>query len=324
MKPLKKCPVCGGELEDKQVEKLLRGGGNTVSMKVTAEVCLHCGERLYAEEVVKSFEEIRGKLRKQEKCGKMGISIVKVVNERVTATDDRVTQSRNDKTNRSVKLVDSKNPTDLLKLHDLIVSYIEKSQKDLGLYFEDLVKEFNTNLNLKSNTFYRAVPITAKSKLESSQIGPSPNPKDGRYNYESESCLYLTDNIDSLPRELNSKRLLCQKYEIPINRYKIADLSTSKKNSYNNNLALAFEMTESGKIGAGYNFEEQLKNKGKSRYTISQLLSSYFKIYDWEGLLIPGVHGGNGYHYHNLVIFSTVISHWKEWAAGDYFSKCFK
>ena len=66
MKPFEKCPVCGGELENKQVEKLLRVEGNTVSMKVTAEVCLHCGERLYAEDVVKSFEEIRGKLRKQE------------------------------------------------------------------------------------------------------------------------------------------------------------------------------------------------------------------------------------------------------------------
>jgi len=66
MKPFEKCPVCGGELKDKQVEKLLRGSGNTVSMKVNAEVCLHCGERLYAEDVVKSFEEIRGMLRRQE------------------------------------------------------------------------------------------------------------------------------------------------------------------------------------------------------------------------------------------------------------------
>ncbi len=66
MKPFKNCPVCSGELKTKQVEKLLKGGGNTVSMKVLAEVCLHCGERLYAEDVVKSFEEIREKLRKQE------------------------------------------------------------------------------------------------------------------------------------------------------------------------------------------------------------------------------------------------------------------
>ncbi len=66
MKPFEKCPVCGGELKDKQAEKLLRGGGNTVSVKVAAEVCLRCGERLYSEDAVKSFEEIRGKLRKQE------------------------------------------------------------------------------------------------------------------------------------------------------------------------------------------------------------------------------------------------------------------
>jgi len=66
MKPFERCPVCGGDLENKHVEKLLRGGGSTASMKVSAEVCLHCGERLYAEEVVKSFEEIRSKLRKQE------------------------------------------------------------------------------------------------------------------------------------------------------------------------------------------------------------------------------------------------------------------
>ena len=66
MRPFEKCPVCGGDLQSKQVEKLLIGGGHTVSMKVSAEVCLHCGEKLYAEDVVKSFEEIRGKLREQE------------------------------------------------------------------------------------------------------------------------------------------------------------------------------------------------------------------------------------------------------------------
>lgn len=66
MIPFEKCPVCGGELEEKTVEKLLRGGCHTVSIQVLAEVCLHCGERLYAEEVVRSFEEIRNKLKKQD------------------------------------------------------------------------------------------------------------------------------------------------------------------------------------------------------------------------------------------------------------------
>ncbi|MDA8403680.1 MAG: YgiT-type zinc finger protein [Desulfobacteraceae bacterium] len=66
MKPFEKCLVCGGDIENKRVEKILRGGGHTVALKVWAEVCLHCGERLYSEEVVKPFEKIRDKLRKQE------------------------------------------------------------------------------------------------------------------------------------------------------------------------------------------------------------------------------------------------------------------
>ncbi len=59
-------PYMWGELQSEQVEKLLRGGVHTVSMKVAAEVCLHCGERLYTEDVVRSFEKIRGQLRKQD------------------------------------------------------------------------------------------------------------------------------------------------------------------------------------------------------------------------------------------------------------------
>jgi YgiT-type zinc finger domain-containing protein len=47
MKPFEKCPVCGGELVEKEVEKLLKGGVNTAVVRVAAEVCLQCGERLY-------------------------------------------------------------------------------------------------------------------------------------------------------------------------------------------------------------------------------------------------------------------------------------
>jgi len=65
-KPFDKCPVCGGELVDKEVEKLLRGGVDTATVKVHADVCLHCGERLYSQETVRRFEEIRGKLEQKE------------------------------------------------------------------------------------------------------------------------------------------------------------------------------------------------------------------------------------------------------------------
>ncbi len=66
MLPFEKCPVCGGDLVDKEVEKLLRGGNNIAMLQVHAEVCLHCGERLYSQETVRRFEEIRSKLERQE------------------------------------------------------------------------------------------------------------------------------------------------------------------------------------------------------------------------------------------------------------------
>jgi YgiT-type zinc finger domain-containing protein len=66
MKPFEKCPVCGGELVEKEVEKLLKGGVHTAVLRVRAEVCLQCGERLYSAETIKRFEQIRQKLERQE------------------------------------------------------------------------------------------------------------------------------------------------------------------------------------------------------------------------------------------------------------------
>lgn len=64
--PFEQCPVCGGELVEKEVEKLLRGGLHTAVLQVHAEVCLRCGERLYSQETVRRFEEIRKRLERQE------------------------------------------------------------------------------------------------------------------------------------------------------------------------------------------------------------------------------------------------------------------
>lgn len=66
MRPFEKCPVCGGELAPKTVEKLLRGGGDTAVFEVQAEVCTHCGERLYSEETIRRFEQIRTKLERRD------------------------------------------------------------------------------------------------------------------------------------------------------------------------------------------------------------------------------------------------------------------
>lgn len=62
MKAFDKCPICGEELVEKKVEKFLRGAKNTAIVKVTADVCLRCGERLYSQDTVRKFEKIRTQL----------------------------------------------------------------------------------------------------------------------------------------------------------------------------------------------------------------------------------------------------------------------
>ena len=66
MELFEKCPICGGELVEKEVEKVLKGGANTAILRVKTEVCLHCGERLYRPETVAYFEEIRQKLSTED------------------------------------------------------------------------------------------------------------------------------------------------------------------------------------------------------------------------------------------------------------------
>ena len=66
MIPFSECPVCGGEVVEKRVEKLIRGGVHTAILEVDAEVCLRCGERLYSVETVRQFEQVRAKLEQGE------------------------------------------------------------------------------------------------------------------------------------------------------------------------------------------------------------------------------------------------------------------
>ena len=66
MTPFKECPVCGGEMVEKEVEKLIRGGIHTAVLYVKADVCLRCGERLYSIDTIKLFERVRSKLEREE------------------------------------------------------------------------------------------------------------------------------------------------------------------------------------------------------------------------------------------------------------------
>lgn len=62
MKWVSRCPICGGELAEDTVEKLLRGGRNVAANRVKAVVCRKCGEIVYDAATVQKFQAIRDKL----------------------------------------------------------------------------------------------------------------------------------------------------------------------------------------------------------------------------------------------------------------------
>ena len=69
MLPFPKCPLCGGEVVEKDLEEILRGGDNTAIVQVRAEVCLHCGERLFTPDTIAQFESIVEKLEHRDTRG---------------------------------------------------------------------------------------------------------------------------------------------------------------------------------------------------------------------------------------------------------------
>jgi len=233
--------------------------------------------------------------------------------------DDWKLEVTSAKTNRKIIHSDSQNPTDTGKLEQFIINYVEDDSKELDNFIDSLVKEFDCP-GLPNQIFYKGIDSSQAGNLRSKRIGPSPNPEDNRYSAKSEKCLYLIDNYDFLFEEIKPAPIsICvQKYKTPLSEYKIADLSQNNKNLHNS-LALAFDMAERGMTSSGYPFEEELKKRGKSRYKVSQLLSSLFKRHGWEGFYIPGVHGLQGRHYHNLAIFNSIIDKWEKWTKGSYF-----
>ena len=62
MLPFKECLVCSGELVEKEVQKLPRGGNHTAILTVQTAVCLQCGECLYSADTIRQFEKVKKKL----------------------------------------------------------------------------------------------------------------------------------------------------------------------------------------------------------------------------------------------------------------------
>lgn len=228
---------------------------------------------------------------------------------RIGSTDQR--------TNRSVIHHDDQHPTKVIELDTLIIEFVETGTAKLKEFLLPLVRDYSTKLPTIRKTYFRGLSVTKTPPDD--RIGPSPAPEDNRYSAKGERCLYLIDDIHFLDKELKKSFFWIQEYDnIPFDKMRIADLS-SENSSMDNNLTLAFQRAESGRTASGYEFEGALKKEGKSPYLMSQLLAACFKKEDWDGIYVPGVHGERGKCYHNLSIFETKVSNWRDWTTHPYY-----
>lgn len=65
-----KCFRCGStEIEDRQVEELVRQGTYVVALRLMAGVCGRCGERYLQRDDVMAIEDVRRKVERGELAG---------------------------------------------------------------------------------------------------------------------------------------------------------------------------------------------------------------------------------------------------------------
>ena len=61
-----RCPVCGGPIVEREVEKGLRGGVVRETVRMRTDVCLKCGERLYTPEAAQRLENTGSGLKARD------------------------------------------------------------------------------------------------------------------------------------------------------------------------------------------------------------------------------------------------------------------
>jgi YgiT-type zinc finger domain-containing protein len=67
---LSRCARCGAtDLEDREIEKLVRGGADVAALRAHATVCRHCGERYFPNEAIRALEQVRRVLSEGKVAG---------------------------------------------------------------------------------------------------------------------------------------------------------------------------------------------------------------------------------------------------------------
>ncbi len=60
------CPICGGEVTERNISEIVQGGNHTATLRMDVLVCLSCNERLYSLSDIQKMEQLKQKLERQD------------------------------------------------------------------------------------------------------------------------------------------------------------------------------------------------------------------------------------------------------------------
>lgn len=139
----------------------------------------------------------------------------------------------------------------------------------------------------------------------SERMGPLPKsliPKEGRYHREGERVLYLADSEDGVRREMEAWHTQGTPYvirvEVPLTSLRIADFSNWPVDHL---ITAVFSRAEMCNVA----------ERGPKNYVLSQVVGRLVAE-RFDGMRIPGVRGGPGGHYRNVVLFRQ-LDEWPNW-----------
>ena len=235
---LDKCPVCGDGIVKKQVNKVLRGGNLTETVKIQAEVCLRCGERFYEPEVIKHCEKVRAKLKKmansqtesrEKLLDKLNYEywLLDFLEKRYDSPDKKVIEITSSKPSPTMCLDSavyvSPGPTFLndimpltflvsFKALDMIFEWIlEENNKEVPKSLLGKLKRLEKESDLQLPPLFESQPYLYNySKALFSQLRPYRNKVVHENSFSvCGSILTLSNSEDGTSLTLNSKQVVC-------------------------------------------------------------------------------------------------------------------
>lgn len=144
----------------------------------------------------------------------------------------------------------------------------------------------------------RSPPFTSEVPV-SREMGPPAHSSSGRYNPSGTPVLYLCDSPEGVLRELQEGEIWIQRFRVPINILRVADLRPTSNEIGTHLGAITWLCDLAGFDGHEFTIE--------SSQRVAGIVAEQF-----DGFITAGVRGDSHFQYSNLVLFNP-CGRWSNW-----------